>query len=89
MLSFLPRGVLDEILNLIESVSWGFPSYSYIRIGFFLDVMNRDVIPGVGTSGNGLCKKKSPQCRAYTWALQIKKNPCYSLVPDLKGHDYT
>ena len=28
-LSFFPRGVLDEILNLIESVSKGFPSYSY------------------------------------------------------------
>ena len=25
---FSPRGVLDEILNLIESVSEGFPSYS-------------------------------------------------------------
>ena len=24
-----PRGVLDEILNLIESVSEGFPSYSF------------------------------------------------------------
>ena len=30
MLSFFPRGVLDEILNLIESVSEGFPSYSFI-----------------------------------------------------------
>ena len=29
MLSFFPRGVLDEILNLIESVSEGFPSNSY------------------------------------------------------------
>ena len=29
MLSFFPRGVLDEILNLIESVSEGFPLYSY------------------------------------------------------------
>ena len=29
MLSFFPRGVLDEILNLTESVSEGFPSYSY------------------------------------------------------------
>ena len=28
MLSFFPRGVLDEILNLIDSVSEGFPSYS-------------------------------------------------------------
>ena len=30
MLSFFPRGVLDESLNLIESVSEEFPSYSYI-----------------------------------------------------------
>ena len=29
MLSFFPRDVLDETLNLIESVSEGFPSYSY------------------------------------------------------------
>ena len=28
MLSFFPRDVLDEILNLIVSVSEGFPSYS-------------------------------------------------------------
>ena len=31
MLSFFLRGVLDEILNLIESVSEGFPSYSFKR----------------------------------------------------------
>ena len=30
MLSFFPRGVLDEILNLIESVSEGFPTYSFV-----------------------------------------------------------
>ena len=30
MMSFFPRGVLDEILNLIESVSEGFPSYSCV-----------------------------------------------------------
>ena len=29
MLSFFPRGVLGEMLNLTESVSEGFPSYSY------------------------------------------------------------
>ena len=32
MLSFSPRGVLDEILNFIESVSEGFPSYSCVPI---------------------------------------------------------
>ena len=29
MLSFFPRDVLGEILNLIESVSEGFPTYSW------------------------------------------------------------
>ena len=29
MLSFFPRDVLDEIWDLIESVSGGFPSYSF------------------------------------------------------------
>ena len=33
MLSFSPRDVLEEILNLIESVSEGFPSYSLVTIG--------------------------------------------------------
>ena len=32
MLSFFPRGVLDEILNLIESVSEDFPSYSFRNV---------------------------------------------------------
>ena len=31
MLSFFPRGVLDEILNLNESVSEDFPSCSYFK----------------------------------------------------------
>ena len=37
VLSFFPRDVLDEILNLIGSVSEGFPSYSIMNpifIGF-------------------------------------------------------
>ena len=32
VLFFFPRGVLDEILNLIESVSEGFPSYFFITM---------------------------------------------------------
>ena len=32
VLSFFPRDVLDEILNLIESVSEDFPSYSLMFI---------------------------------------------------------
>ena len=41
MLSFFPRDVLDEILNLIESVSEGFPSYS--SIFFVLLKMNKSI----------------------------------------------
>ena len=41
MLSFFPRDVLDEILNLIESVSEGFPSYSSVLLRlntFFINI---------------------------------------------------
>ena len=34
MLSFFPRGVLDETLNLIETVSKDFPSYSYLVLNY-------------------------------------------------------
>ena len=36
---FFPRGVLDEILNLIESVSEGVPSYSQ----YTLKIMNKSI----------------------------------------------
>ena len=36
MLSFFPKGVLDEILDLIESVSEGCPSYSENKIKNYL-----------------------------------------------------
>ena len=38
MLSFFPRDVLDEILNLIESVSEGFPSYSATKFSSLNDM---------------------------------------------------
>ena len=40
VLSFFPRGVLDEILNLIEPVSEGFPSYSYTSVHFIWKLWN-------------------------------------------------
>ena len=33
VLSFFPRDVLDEIWDLIESVSEGFPIYFWCRVG--------------------------------------------------------
>ena len=45
MLSFSPRGVLDEILNLIESVSEDFPSYycqlTYKILSFYFEQLLR------------------------------------------------
>ena len=41
VLFFFPRGVLGEILNLIESVSGGFPSYFFkISAIFYQFVLN-------------------------------------------------
>ena len=37
---FFPRGVLDEILNLIESVSEGLPSYSCWKHNDLVDLSN-------------------------------------------------
>ena len=46
MLSFFPRGVLDEILNLIESVSEDFPSYSFIDLpSIFRDKSVQSSVP--------------------------------------------
>ena len=47
MLSFFPRDVLDEILNLIESVSEDFPSYSCIGFVVWADIMS-DLVLIVG-----------------------------------------
>ena len=49
MLSFIPRGVLDEISNLIESVSESFPSYSCtIPILLALRKLKVEVLPTIG-----------------------------------------
>ena len=46
VLSFFPRDVLDEILNLIGSVSEGFPSYSFIDLpSIFRDKSVQSSIP--------------------------------------------
>ena len=38
MLSFFPRAVLDEIWDLVGSVSKGFPSYSWLSLVMYLMV---------------------------------------------------
>ena len=38
MLSFFPRNVFDEIRDLIESVSEGFPIFTLNALGWFVGV---------------------------------------------------
>ena len=56
VLSFFPRDVLDEILNLIESVSEGFPSYSSSAgASYNLDIVGQGPTAlGVGAGGGCL-----------------------------------
>ena len=63
MLSFFPRGVLDEILNLIESVFEGFPSY------FFNKALHTDALVVICSSLRDL---------GTQWAisLRIPKRSC-------------
>ena len=49
MLSFFPQGVLDEILNLIESVSEEFPFYSWIYLFVTLFLMFQGISLSGGT----------------------------------------
>ena len=42
MLSFFPRDALDEILDLIESVSEGFPTYSFMHFFLFTVTLGGD-----------------------------------------------
>ena len=68
MLSFFTRGVLDEILNLIESVSEGFPAYSctvghkFQRLSLLLKSQKtRSDRLGKTTSGLKIKVEKTPQ----------------------------
>ena len=47
VLSFFPRDVLDEILNLVESVSEDFPSYSRAMTMFFSKNSHCDLDLGI------------------------------------------
>ena len=70
MLSFFPRGVLDEILNLIESVSAGFPSYSLniaILIGMLSSHLMQSEIMMYGLVRKSV--KLSPSLRQYLYFI--------------------
>ena len=65
VLSFFPRDVLDEILNLIESVSEDFPSYSCLFIGCVAIVINTPV----------------PRCENNVYSTSCPNNAISKLTP--------
>ena len=64
---FDPRDVLDEILNLIGSVSEGFPSYSYIYI--YIYIYRRKIFPLCPTP----CKENIPREEGFLGGIILQK----------------
>ena len=65
MLSFFPRDVLDEILNLTESVSEDFPSYFFVPVRqslLFFSGTRNSVFPLGGDSSHKTIKVTSVVC---------------------------
>ena len=71
VLSFFPRDVLDEILNLIESVSEDFPSYSIVNQ--FIYTLVRTYMPNIRILAKAVIKIFCSQGCSYTKCLCPKK----------------
>ena len=69
MLSFFPRGVLDEILNLIESISEGFASYSYLKQLMLCALQTNAVLLDGLSVGTITYLLLIPASSAATWGL--------------------
>ena len=75
VLSFFPRDVLDEILNLIESVSEDFPSYSFCKLfaddaKLYRDLQNLQDFEAVQDDLNNLCQW------TIKWLMFFNINKC-------------
>ena len=85
MLSFFPRDVLDEIWDLIESVSKGFPTYSYgVRILAlaFIQIYIKFSSDRYANKSRNNCMKKQ-----YTKARLFKTNDV-GIIKSLKFQIY-
>ena len=88
MLSCFPRDVLDEILNLIESVSEGFPSYSFsfnFRVEIFLQHLHTDFI--FAMQGSGFKMKNSFITGKLLSQGYSDRNLCQLLISCGRYHD--
>ena len=81
VLSFFPRDVLDEILNLIGSVSEGFPSYSFTPYEIFTNTYNgRRILPAAVSRISSVTWQPSKR--------EMARNLCYLFAPfQRKGWD--
>ena len=79
MLLFFPRDVLDEILNLIESVSDGFPSYSFNHVFSCINIrqvpmkvfQTRARRASVQTSSEGPANVNAQKCINLLYSLAL------------------
>ena len=84
VLSFFPRDVLDEILNLIESVSEDFPSYSYCLVSvdctlsFVLRKSSRSIPAIHGSAATSQLWLRRQYGRQYFTKLQTGERFCVS-----------
>ena len=95
VLSFFPRDVLDEILNLIESVSEDFPSYSLIEAfnstsqylddllninnNFFASMVNR-IYPSELQLNKATCQIPRPHFRIYIYLYRMVLSRLKSMI---------
>ena len=87
VLSFFPRGVLGEILNLIESVSEGFPSYSLemkipdlVKFSLFMKYVTLATADKQKNKQDYLKEKKNYSCNHNELKIHIFsfKSLCFS-----------
>ena len=87
VLSFFPRDVLDEILNLIESVSEDFPSYSCLfhckDSDSFEDCLREnDVI--TSREQRALVQQQLAETKHSKLLLKTDQPVCYTVLSDVK-----
>ena len=71
MLSFFPRGILDEILFLFGSISEGFPTYSYHFFHQLNSILVRLHVPDLFNQQPSLTKNRD---HGRHYFFFIKKN---------------
>ena len=79
MLSFFPRGALDEILNLIESVSEDFPSYSNLKERNLL--LRKQLL----SCRNGPLFRRKSKCRITSLSITLSSTHRRMLKPVFPG----